>query len=431
MFSAVEPATPPRGTWGVTWRAGSALLIGVVAWLPSLGQVLDSGTRFQQVWFWAVDPVVGIAAVAVALLFSRRYPVPIGVGTAALTLLSGLAFGAAVLALCSVATRRRWVEIAVVAGAGLATYHLGTLIYPSSGESNPWWVPIAFEVVGVGLVIAVGVAVGQRRALVDGLRERAETAEREQAARVDATRIAERNRIARDMHDVLAHRISLVAMHAAAVGYRPDLTADERQAALRTIEENARLALAELRDVLGVLRDPAVVTGAPEPPQPRLADIATLVDEGRAAGMHIDLVEDLATAIDADTATSTPSDIATATAADPVTAADPASAAGTAGEPPSLTAQTAYRVVREALTNARKHAPDTRVTVSVAGEPGDGLALRVTNPAPLRPGGTGLPGAGLGLVGLTERVATAGGRITHGPRADGGYELAVWLPWVT
>lgn len=396
MFTVVEPAAAPRGKWGTTWRAVLSLLLGFVVWAPNYIGVQESGDRFQHMWWWVVDPLIGVASLAAVLALVRRRPVPVGLGSAAVAVVSALSFGAALLALCSVATRRRWPEIAVVAVADLAAFMIVNPVYPRSNDGLPWWLQLAILGIGLAMVVAVGVAVGQRRALLAGLRERAETAEREQAARVEATRIAERNRIARDMHDVLAHRISLVAMHAAAVGYRPDLTADERRAAMRTIEENARLALAELRDVLGVLRDPAAVTGGPEPPQPRLADVAALVEEGRAAGMHIDLVE----AVDVDND----------------------------GEPPSLTAQTAHRVVREALTNARKHAPDTLVTVSVAGEPGDGLALRITNPAPLRPGG-GLPGAGMGLVGLTERVTKAGGRIAHGARPDGGFELAVWLPW--
>lgn len=397
MFTVVEPAAAPRGKWGTSWRAALALLLGLVVWAPNYLGVQESGGRFPLVWWWVVDPLLGVAALVAVLTLVRRRPVPVGLGCAAVAVVSAMAFGTALLALCSVATRRRWREIAVVAVADLAAFMVVNPIYPRSNDGQPWWLQLAILGIGIAMVVAVGVAVGQRRALLAGLRERAETAEREQAARVEATRIAERNRIARDMHDVLAHRISLVAMHAAAVGYRPDLAADERQAAMRTIEENARLALQELRDVLGVLRDPAAVTDAPEPPQPRLADVAALVDEGRAAGMHIDLIE----AVDL----------------------------GAAGEPPSIVAQTAYRVVREALTNARKHAPDTRVTVSLAGEPGDGLALRITNPAPLRPGGSGLAGAGMGLVGLAERVAKAGGRMTNRERTDGGFELAVWLPW--
>ncbi len=397
MLTAVEPVDPPRGWWGTTWRILLALGLGLVGWAANLGTVLATGTALQRAWIWAVDPLVGLAALALTLLLVRRYPVPVAVGAALAAVVSTMAFGAALLALCSVATRRRWPEIVVVAVVDLIAFSVVNPVYPTPEVGQEWWIQLALVGVGIGMVTAIGVAVGQRRALVAGLHERIATAEREHAARVEATRIAERNRIARDMHDVLAHRISLVAMHAAAVGYRTDLTADEQQAAIRTIEENARLALAELRDVLGVLRDPAAVTDAPQPPQPRLGDIAALIEEGRAAGMHVELVE----AVDI----------------------------GPAGEPPSLTTQTAHRVVREALTNARKHAPDTRVTVSVAGEPGDGLALRITNPAPLRPGGTGLPGAGMGLVGLAERVGTAGGRMTTGPRPGGGFELAVWLPW--
>jgi len=393
MPAAVDAVTPPRSRWGITWRVLLALLLGGIVWLAVAFDASRSVDEVEIVWFWAIDPAIGLATLAATLALSRRYPVPVGVATAAVQIVSSVAFGAALLALGSVATRRRWKEIAVVAAVDLVAFKIANPIYSVTVEGVPWWVQVPVLALGIGMVVAVGVAVGQRRALLAGLRERAETAEREQAARVEATRIAERNRIARDMHDVLAHRISLVAMHAAAVGYRPDLSPGERQEAMRTIEENARLALQELREVLGVLRDPSAIAESPDPPQPRIGDIAALVEESRAAGMHVDLVE----AVDAD--------------------------------PPSMVVQTAHRVVREALTNARKHAPDTRVTVSLAGEPGDGLALRVTNPAPLRPGGAGLPGAGLGLVGLTERVETAGGRISHQRRADGGFELAVWLPW--
>ncbi|HEY5882947.1 MAG TPA: histidine kinase [Nakamurella sp.] len=393
MPAAVDAVTPPRSRWGITWRALLALLLGGIVWLAVAFDASRSVDEVEIVWFWAIDPAIGLATLAATLALSRRYPVPVGVATAAVQIVSSVAFGAALLALGSVATRRRWKEIAAVAAVDLVAFRIANPIYSVTVQGVPWWVQLPVLALGIGTVVAVGVAVGQRRDLLAGLRERAETAEREQAARVEATRIAERNRIARDMHDVLAHRISLVAMHAAAVGYRPDLSPGERQEAMRTIEDNARLALQELREVLGVLRDPSAIVVSPDPPQPHIGDIAALVEESRAAGMHVDLVE----AVEAD--------------------------------PPSMVAQTAHRVVREALTNARKHAPDTRVTVSVAGEPGDGLALRVTNPAPLRPGGAGLPGAGLGLVGLTERVQTAGGRISHQRRADGGFELAVWLPW--
>src|SRR5690606_22698735 len=111
-------------------------------------------------------------------------------------------------------------------------------------------------------------------------------AEAEQAARVAQARIAERARIAREMHDVLAHRISTVTMHAGALAFRDDLAADEVRRAARVIESNSRLALVELRQVLGVLReDPG--DAAPEPPQPTATSIESLVEQFRTAGMNL------------------------------------------------------------------------------------------------------------------------------------------------
>jgi len=271
-------------------------------------------------------------------------------------------------------------------------------IYPTPQTDVPWWVHVIVMGLGVAVVVAVGIAIGQRRSLVAGLRERADAAERAQQAREAAARADERTRIAHDMHDVVAHRISLVAMHAAALDFRPDLDEDARQQAVRTIEDNARLALEELREVLGVLSSTASAT--PEPPQASLATLRALVEDGRAAGMTIDLRESVEL------------------------------------EPPTVVTQTAFRVVREALTNARKHAGGAAVIVSIAGEPGDGLAVRVRSdaaPAGNRAVGAreplGLTGSGLGLIGLRERVARTGGRIEAGPTADGGFEIAAWVPW--
>ena len=207
---------------------------------------------------------------------------------------------------------------------------------------------------------------GSQRQLVDSYRERALTAEREQRARVAQAQAAERTRIAREMHDVLAHRISLVAMHAGALGYRRDLSAEEQATAARSIEDNAHRALSDLRAVLGVLRDPLHPAGAaPERPQPGLDDVATLVGEEVAGGMRVRLSNRVE------------------------------------GDVPAGTGRTAYRIVQEALTNARKHAPGTTVEVEVDGTPADGLVVAVRNAAPVgHVAPAALPASGLGLLGL-------------------------------
>lgn len=387
-------SAPPRTLWGVTWRAVLALVLSAVVWGSLASTIPADLASFPRIWFWGVDPLIGLAALVAVLLFARRAPVVVGLATAVAVLFSAASIGPALWALGSVATRRRWRETLFIGVVDTVSLLFIGLPYAGGHEVLPWWGRAIVMALGVGVVIVTGIGMGQRRALLDGLRERAEQAEREQAAYEEAARAEERNRIAHDMHDVLAHRISLVAMHASALTFRDDLPREDEDAALQTIAENARLALAELRDVLGVLREPSdAATGAPAPPQPRIADIRILVEEARAAGMTVELVE------------------------------------AVEGAPPSVVGQAAHRVVREALTNARKHAPGASVTVSIAGEDGEGVAIRVRNTAAQHP--SALPGAGLGLVAMRERIERTGGRMTNGPTDDGEYELSAWLPWST
>ena len=232
--------------------------------------------------------------------------------------------------------------------------------------------------------------IGSRRELLWTLRARAERAEAEQELRAAQSRLSERGRIAREMHDVLAHRISQISMRAGALGYRDDLTAEEMRADAVVIRDTAHQALTDLRAVLGVLRDEA---GDPlDAPQPTYADLPGLVDEAREAGMRVTYVDEVATE-------------------QPV---------------PEAVGRTLYRIVQEGLTNARKHARDAEVRLEVRGRPEDGVDVVVRNPLGFGPSHT--PGAGLGLVGLAERAALAGGRLEHG---DTGQEFVLrgWLPW--
>ena len=134
-----------------------------------------------------------------------------------------------------------------------------------------------------GVVVGWGLFVRVQRELVLSLRERAATLEAEQRLRVEQAREAERLRIAREMHDVLAHRVSLLSLHAGALEFHPDASAEEVAEAAGVIRASAHAALEELRDVIGVLRE-GPPASAPEPPQPTLADIPALVEECRAAG---------------------------------------------------------------------------------------------------------------------------------------------------
>ncbi|KYH45173.1 histidine kinase [Branchiibius sp. NY16-3462-2] len=383
---------PTRTPWGIAWRFLLAAAIGALSWVALFPQ--EHASDLVNLWLMIGDPVVGILCLVGALRWVRRYPVAVGLLTAAAACVAPVAGGAAAYALGSVSTRRQWREIAVVGVANVLSGIVASWIYPRSDDSSPWWSELLIGVLVTAVVIAVGVAVGQRRQLVANLREQVAAAQREQAVREDAARATERTRIAREMHDVLAHRISLVAMHAGALAYRPDLTATERTTAARTVEENAHLALQELRDVLGVLRDPTTGVESPESPQPLIGDIQALVEESRAAGVRVDLEQRVS------------------------------------GEPSATISRTAYRVLQEGLTNARKHAPNTAVRVLVDGAPEDGVSIVVTNPLPLSRNDSQLPGAGMGLLGVSERVTRVGGTASHGPERD-GFRLAVWLPWST
>jgi signal transduction histidine kinase len=198
------------------------------------------------------------------------------------------------------------------------------------------------------------------------------------------------------MHDVLAHRLSLLSVHAGALEFNPGASRAEIERAAGVIRESAHQALDDLRGVIGVLREPdGTGDGAGGRPQPTLADVPRLVEESRDAGMRITLEAD-----------------------DAVMAAAPAAPG-----------RTAYRIVQETLTNARKHAPGTEVTVRLRGGPARGLTVEVSNPVPAATAVVPVvPGAGQGLIGLTERASLAGGDLEHG-RSGGDFRVRAWLPW--
>jgi len=244
-------------------------------------------------------------------------------------------------------------------------------------------------------MLAWGMYIGSRRELLWTLRQRAVRAEQEQELRAASARDAERARIAREMHDVLAHRISQVSMHAGALAYRKDLGSEEMRTNAALIQATANDALTDLRGVLGVLREPGTGRSI-EGPQPTYADLPALIEDARAAGMSIQYDDRLAT---------------TATGA----------------ELPAGAGRTVYRIVQEGLTNARKHAPGAAVTVRLSGSPESGVDLEVCNPIGFT-GTPAAPGAGLGLLGLTERAKLRDGTL-QAERSDGSFVLHAWIPW--
>ena len=298
---------------------------------------------------------------------------------------SAFAAGAALIALFNIAlrgTRRQIIGITAIGVAGGVVY---TLLYPTDDE-----VPLAVELLIAVLITLVVVPWGlftrTQRDLLRTTRERAEKAEAEQRAHVEAAREAERRRIASEMHDVLAHRLSLLSVHAGALEFHPDASPQEIEEAAGVIRATATAALQDLRDVIGVLRTDDGVTA---PPQPTLDAIPSLVEESRMAGMNV------RARIEAE-----------------------------GGE--VMVGRTAYRVVQEGLTNARKHAPAAAVEVTV-GPADEHLVVEVVSrqsalaPDP-QPGGSG-------LIGLAERVELAGGSLEHGPNRRGDFVLRAVLPW--
>ncbi|MGL5866262.1 MAG: histidine kinase [Dermatophilaceae bacterium] len=387
-----SPPPPPLGWWSHTWRLIVVVLIGVATWAFTAGAVDDDGMASDRVLLWLAvgDPLVGAVSLGLTL-GRRRAPLAVAVVTSLLSGASAVAAGPSTLALCSLATRRRPAELAAVVPATVAASVLFESLYPQA-DAFPVWVDVVLGVAGSAVAVALGWSVGGDRERLASLRDRAETAEREQQALVSAARAAERTRIAREMHDVLAHRISLVSMHAGALTFRDDLPRAQQVAVARTIEENAHLALRDLRDVLGVLRpEEAPSSEHPERPQPDLDGLPRLIAEARQAGMSVTCEN------------------------------------AVVGEVPTTIGRTVYRVVQEALTNARKHAPDTTVTVTVGGAPGDGLEVVVANPMPVRRV-EAPPGARLGILGLTERVDLLGGHLRAG-HDSGRFVVRASLPW--
>ena len=341
-------------------------------------------------WLRVVAIVVGIAAL-VSLRWRRTHPAAVGIGVAVVSLVIYPAGGAALVATFNAAIRARGRDLAIIAGLIVAWAFAKPLLYPTD---IGYWLDAGVGLLVVAVAIGWGLFVRARRELVRSLRAQADRAG-------DEARAAERQRIAREMHDVLAHRLSLLSVHAGALEFHPDAPADEVAEAAGVIRENARAALDELRGVIGVLREDGG-DGLTQPPQPTLADLAALVEESRAAGMRITSRIELGDAA-------------------------PAAAVG----------RTAYRIAQEGLTNARKHAPGAAVTLTVQAPASsskvDGdlhVEVRSLN-SPARPpaaSGSPLPGAGTGLIGLAERVTLAGGELEHGVDPDGAFVLRARLP---
>ncbi|MGW4801295.1 sensor histidine kinase [Nonomuraea sp. NPDC004297] len=362
--------------------------LGTTVFLLSLASTAGSmGVR-------SALPVPVLASVAaccgVAAFFARHRLWPlVVVGAVAHTWL--VMWPAAVVASYYAGTRlRRRRDLWLYVGGMVALHALGGLV---SYRSEGYRALVAGTLVNVllmggamlGLPLVAGLWVRARRQVLDAMREQAEQLLREQVLRADQARDQERARIAREMHDVVAHRVSLMVLHAGALEVSAP---DARTAQAATlIGSVGREALTNLREVLGVLRSPDPARG----PQPTLADLDRLLEQSRALGIVVNRHDE-----------------------------------GPARPLPPTAERTAYRVVQEALTNVHKHAGDAETDVYVRYRPAE-LEVVIRNQSPTAADGD-LPGSGWGLVGLRERVELVGGRLEAGPRDGGGFQVRAGIP---
>jgi signal transduction histidine kinase len=379
-----EDYQPTLTGWSHAWRLGLCVVISGLAWWNT----------FLPTWqehrgLWVLDLAAGVVSF-VLVLWRRRHPLGVALATNALLLVSATASGPATLAAVSLASRQRLAPIVAVGLVGLVASQ-GYLDTMPSSDPDPFWLSFTFNVVITVAIMGWGMFIGSRRQVMWTLHQRALRAEEEQELRAEKARADERARIAREMHDVLAHRISQVSMHAGALAFRDDLGADVLRRGIGDIKVKCNEALDELRAVLGVLRD--TDTGELlDRPQPTYSELPRLVAEARDSGMSVELEDQVADLDDL----------------------------------PGVVGRAVYRIVQEGITNARKHAPGATLSVRVTGSPDAGVDVWLRNPLGFH--GSTTPGAGLGLVGLRERAELRGGHLEQ--RVDDGvFELHAWLPW--
>ncbi len=274
---------------------------------------------------------------------------------------------------------------------GLAGPYGNALSHELDLHHSSWIVWFVIHVIAAAAFVLLGVVIRFVGTLGRFAQRSQRSAEYERQLLVDATRAGERNRIAREMHDVIAHRVSLIALHAGSLELQ---TTDAKVAeSAGIIRESARAALDELRGVLTVLREePARDELAP---QPGLADLNHLVDESRRAGVAVRYLNQLDSC------------------------------------PAGPVERTAYRIVQEALTNVHKHAPASEVVVDLSGAPNQGLHVRISNSLSQRAPSPDDPGNGRGLVGIAERVSVLGGQVSYGETSDHRRLIDAELPWPT
>ncbi|MGW7005970.1 sensor histidine kinase [Streptomyces sp. NPDC054933] len=290
----------------------------------------------------------------------------------------------------------QWARRVALLGS-LSAAVLYELRWPSSSATT-WGhlVAVVFMTIPFALAWVIGDSLRTRRAYYAQLEERAERLQREREAQAKAAVAAERARIARELHDVVAHNVSVMVVQADGAAYVLDASPDQAKQALSTISQTGRLALAEMRRLLGLLRA-SDDSGGEYVPQPGVDQLGDLIDQVRGAGLPVDFAVD-----------------------------------GTPRPLSSGVELTAYRIVQEALTNTRKHGgPDARATVHITygdaelqmliEDDGRGAQHELYEEG-------GADGLGQGMIGMRERIAMVGGTLDTGPRPGGGFRISAALP---
>lgn len=399
----VPPRGFARGRVTDAYYLVPALLLGVLLLLGEMSEPTEPISLPRRL---TLEASTALILTAVWLLVRRRWPVKLALVLVTVGFVSSIGIAFTAFALLNLALHRPPRITLAVAGLDAAVI---ASMFSTIGLTRREYIESVVLVLLIHTVLVVsGWLVRSQRRLVESLRERARQAEEQQRLRVEEARLLERERLAREMHDVLAHRISLLAVHAGALEYRRSTTPEELRQAVSVIRRNAYEAMEDLRQVIGVLRERDDGNDHEEDrrPQPTIDDLPGLVEQARSAGGEIELELSL----------------------------------DDAAMVPERVGRHLYRIVQEGLTNTRKHAPADPVRVTVRGVAETGLTVEIINtpdagdrPPARSPGDAHalLPGGGVGLVGLRERVELLGGGLEHGATQEGGFVLRASLPWPT
>ncbi|MFV2144055.1 sensor histidine kinase [Isoptericola sp. G70] len=409
------PQLPPRPRGRTFWSVAGTVGAVVVAWFCAMlglsmdypADVTDTQLAAVILWFFVAG------GVAVAMVWRQRHPVVVCLATAVIGVVSPLGAVAPLIALPWVVARTDWrrsLLCGIATAVALAvTFWRDTtrsgedVIFSMAVEDGgplTYMTPLGYTVLGtLALGLAGGVGLLRRLAThADAARSaaaveahRAATWQQQsQSLQSELSRQEERDLIAREMHDTVAHQLSLMSLQASAL----EVSSDDGEIgdAARSMRAAAHHALEEMRTLITSLREGADDYGARSW---SLADLADLLDSARDRG--VDLV---ATVF--------------------ITDGDAA---------PATLTRTVYRVVQESLTNATKHAPGTRVAVSVRARPGDGIDITVRNAPPSVSAPDTVPGSGSGILGMRERCEALDGSFDAGWQDDGTFLVRSHLPW--